>query len=207
MWAAAFCRKHFSLLTVVCVAAVLLSVAPASAGAEKEIPITKFSQNVGGYGATMTFLYCYSCGYRKAFDEYYNIIHEKYPEIQIKGGNYDPPGLNLYMSKVLLVTKLLMIIALMSNFDVFGFLRTATPSWWTWCTENKLYACMMIFFLGNMIEAQLISSGAFEIALNDVPVWSKLETGRIPAPQELFQIIESHLQFSDKIEPNPDFVK
>lgn len=207
MWAAAFCRRHFSLLTVVCVAAVLFGLAPASVGAEKEIPITKFSQNVGGYGATMTFLYCYSCGYRKAFDEYYNIIHEKYPEIQIKGGNYDPPGLNMYMSKVLLVTKLLMIIVLMSNFDVFGFLRTATPSWWNWCTENKLYACMMIFFLGNMIEAQLISSGAFEIALNDVPVWSKLETGRIPAPQELFQIIESHLQFSDKIEPNPDFVK
>lgn len=133
----------------------------------------------------------------------------------------------MYLSKVLLVTKLLMIIALMSNFDVFGFLRTATPSWWRWCTENKMYACMMIFFLGNMIEAQvtpaefscyskisiqnlllqLISSGAFEIALNDVPVWSKLETGRIPAPQELFQIIESHLQFSDKIEANPDFVK
>lgn len=54
---------------------------------------------------------------------------------------------------------------------------------------------------------QLISSGAFEISLNDVPVWSKLETGRIPAPQELFQIIDSHLQFSDKIEQNPDFVK
>ncbi|XP_058815227.1 thioredoxin reductase-like selenoprotein T homolog CG3887 [Topomyia yanbarensis] len=202
-----FSRRYFPLLTVLCVAAVLFSLAPAGGNAEKEIPITKFSQNVGGYGVTMTFLYCYSCGYRKAFDEYYNVIHEKYPEITIRGGNYDPPGASLYLSKVLLVTKLLMIIALMSNFDVFGFLRQPTPSWWRWCTGNKLYACMMIFFLGNMIEAKLMSSGAFEISLNDVPVWSKLETGRIPAPQELFQIIDSHLQFSEKIEQNPDFVK
>lgn len=27
----------------------------------------------------------------------------------------------------------------------------------------------------------------------DVPVWSKLETGRIPRPLELFQIIDFHL--------------
>lgn len=50
---------------------------------------------------------------------------------------------------------------------------------------------MMLFFLCNTIEGQLVSSGAFEIYLNDMPVWSKLETGRIPQPPELFQIIEN----------------
>lgn len=30
--------------------------------------------------------------------------------------------------------------------------------------------------------------------ITDVPVWSKLETGRIPQPQELFQIIDNHMQ-------------
>lgn len=111
----------------------------------------------------LVFGFSYSCGYRKAFDEYYNIIHEKYPEITIRGGNYDPPGFNMYFSKVLLVTKLLMIIALMSNFDVFGFLRQPIPSWWRWCTDNKLYACMMIFFLGNMLEAQVGVRVSFKI--------------------------------------------
>lgn len=67
--------------------------------------------------------------------------------------------------------------------------------------SNKIL--INIFFL----FFQLISSGAFEISLNDVPVWSKIETGRIPAPQELFQIIDSHMQFSNKLETNPDFVK
>lgn len=34
----------------------------------------------------------YSCGYRKAFEEYSNIIFEKYPDIRVQGSNYDPPG-------------------------------------------------------------------------------------------------------------------
>lgn len=35
--------------------------------------------------------------------------------------------------------------------------------------------------------------------VSDLPVWSKLESGRIPQPPELFQIIDYHLdmQFSD----------
>ena len=33
----------------------------------------------------------------------------------------------------------------------------------------------------------------------DVPIWSKLETGRIPQPLELFQIIDTQLnmQYAD----------
>jgi len=73
----------------------------------------------------------------------------------------------------------------------------------------KLYHNSNIkFYFIDMLEAQLISSGAFEISLNDIPIWSKLATGRIPSPQELFSIIESHLQFTDNfLEKNPEFVK
>lgn len=30
----------------------------------------------------------------------------------------------------------------------------------------QIYACMMVFFLSNMIENQLMSTGAFEITFN-----------------------------------------
>lgn len=69
----------------------------------------------------------------------------------------------------------------------------------------------MLFFLTNIFEGQLISSGAFEIFLNDVPVWSKLETGRIPQPAELFQIIDNHMRFTEfgdtTVELKPGFAK
>ncbi|XP_053959746.1 thioredoxin reductase-like selenoprotein T homolog CG3887 [Anastrepha ludens] len=173
--------------------------------AEKEIPATKFGQNVGG--PTMTFLYCYSCGYRKAFEDYVNILTERYPQMTVHGANYDPPGFNMYISRIVFAAKILFIVVIVSSFDIFGTIGQQTPAWWRHLLDNKLYACMMVFFVGNMLEGQLVASGAFEITLNDVPVWSKLQTGRIPAPQELFQIIDNQLQFTEPIRENPDFVK
>lgn len=40
-----------------------------------------------------------------------------------------------------------------------------------------------------------------------MPVWSKLETGRIPQPPELFQIIDNHMQFDDSVKIKPGFAK
>lgn len=45
--------------------------------------------------------YSYSCGYRKAFEQYVNILKEKYPELQVEGENFDPPGYNMFIAKVL----------------------------------------------------------------------------------------------------------
>ncbi|XP_055386494.1 thioredoxin reductase-like selenoprotein T homolog CG3887 [Condylostylus longicornis] len=185
---------------------LIIGLTDVTAEIEKEIPLTKLGQNVGG--PTMTFLYCYSCGYRKAFEDYVGILNEKYPQITIRGANFDPPGFNLYLSKGVFAVKILLIVIVLTQFDIFGAMGQQIPSWWRFCHENKFYTCLMVFFVGNMLEAHLVSSGAFEISLNDVPVWSKLQTGRIPQPQELFQIIDSHLQFNqEKINDNPDFVK
>jgi len=92
--------------------------------------------------------------------------------------------------------KIAIIILVISGQNPFTYLQMETPSLFNWALNNKIYACMMIFFISNAIEGQLISTGAFEITFNDVPIWSKLETGRIPAPQEMFQIIENHMRFS-----------
>ncbi|CAO1350034.1 unnamed protein product [Diamesa hyperborea] len=195
--------KHLPLVFMLIISGIVLVNNVQS----QELPISKF----GATGApTITFLYCYSCGYKKAYDEYENILLDKYPDIVVRGGNYDAPGFNMYFSKIILIAKFLLIFLVMSSFDIFGFFGMEPPSYYRWCLENKLFACMMAFFFGNMLEAQLIASGAFEISLNDIPIWSKISTGRIPSPQELFQIIESHLQFSEnpmEIGKNPDFVK
>lgn len=72
----------------------------------------------------------------------------------------------MYLSKILVIAKYLLMALIGSSFDLFGFLGMAQPTFWTWATDNKLFAIMMTFFFTNMIEAQLISSGAFEISLN-----------------------------------------
>ena len=64
------------------------------------------------------------------------------------------------------IGKLLLIMCILGGVNVFASFGQPEPSWWKWCVDNKLYACMMIFFLCNAIEGHLMSSGAFEITFN-----------------------------------------
>ncbi|GBN78761.1 Thioredoxin reductase-like selenoprotein T1b [Araneus ventricosus] len=103
----------------------------------------------------------------------------------------------MHLASLIGFVKWCVIAMVLANFNPFVALRMNTPAIFIWMTQNKLYACLMVFFLSNTIEGQLISTGAFEIIFNDVPVWSKIETGRIPSPPELFQIIEDNSFFRD----------
>nr|SVE70687.1 EOG090X0DP2 [Daphnia similis]SVE71313.1 EOG090X0DP2 [Daphnia similis]SVE71947.1 EOG090X0DP2 [Daphnia similis]SVE72572.1 EOG090X0DP2 [Daphnia similis] len=148
-------------------------------------------------------LYVYSvvvlsltAGYRKVFEQYAAILEQKYPSLAIEGENHPPPFLNQKIAQFLGIVKILLILLVVSGTNIFQHLGVQTPSVWEWTQQNKFYACLMTFFLCNAVEGQLISTGAFEITLNDVPLWSKLETGRIPQPPELFQMIDNHLSMA-----------
>jgi hypothetical protein len=51
-------------------------------------------------------------------------------------------------------------------FDYIGLGGGYCLTLWTWLQTNKIYGSMMIFFLSNFLENQLVSTGAFEIYFN-----------------------------------------
>ena len=155
----------------------------------KEIPATHLSHLQTG--PTLKFLYCYSCGYKRAFEDYTSIIRERYPDMIVTGDNYPPSTLNRMLVQIIGILKMSIIFMLLANINPFSYLGMETPGIWAWLTSSKLTGCLITFFICNTVEGTLISSGAFEIYYNDVPIWSKIETGRIPQPQELFGIIEN----------------
>jgi len=160
---------------------------------EREIRAPKMSQYAT---PTIKFLFCYSWGYRNAFEQMAQAIRDRYPGLQVEGGNFPPPPLRQMVAQTLSALKFIFIIILISGQNPFVHLNLATPDAVTWAMENKVYACMMIFFLSNMIETQLISTGAFEIDFNGINLWSKIQTGRIPSGPELFQMIESNMEMA-----------
>ncbi|KAI7802605.1 selenoprotein T1b precursor [Triplophysa rosa] len=101
------------------------------------------------------------------------------------------------------VFKLVVIGLIILGKNPFAFFRMEAPGIWLWAQENKIYACMMVFFLSNMIENQCMSTGAFEITLNDVPVWSKLQSGHLPSMQQLVQILENEMKLSVHMDSLP----
>ncbi|KAA0714648.1 Thioredoxin reductase-like selenoprotein T1b [Triplophysa tibetana] len=54
-----------------------------------------------------------------------------------------------------------------------------------------------------MIENQCMSTGAFEITLDDVPVWSKLQSVHLPCMQQLVQILENEMKLSTHLDSLP----
>jgi len=145
---------------------------------------------------TIKFLFCYSWGYRNAFEQMAQAIRDRYPGLQVEGGNFPPPPMRQMIAQTLSALKFIFIIILISGQNPFTYLNAATPDAFTWAMENKVYACMMIFFVSNMLETQLISTGAFEIDFNGINMWSKIQTGRIPTGPELFQMIESNMEMA-----------
>jgi selT/selW/selH-like putative selenoprotein len=91
---------------------------------------------------------------------------------------------------------MILIACIVIGQNPFTWFNINTPNIYSWAMENKIYSCMMLFFLVGLVEGQLLSTGAFEILFNDVPVWSKLESGRVPSPQEMFEIVDSHMRLS-----------
>uniref|UniRef100_A0AAY4CUS7 Selenoprotein T n=1 Tax=Denticeps clupeoides TaxID=299321 RepID=A0AAY4CUS7_9TELE len=141
-------------------------------------------------GPVLRFQYC------KVFQEYSRAIGQVYPDIRIEGDNYPPKTFNKYMANFVSYFKLLIIALVVSGQNPFQMFGMATPRLWSWAQDNKIFSCLMAFFLSNMLETHFLSTGAFEITLNDIVVWSKLQSGYVPNIQELFQILDNHLKMS-----------
>jgi len=114
----------------------------------------------------------------------------------IEGDNYPPVTWKWQLAQFFSYAKMALIISIVASINPFNYIEMETPPIVAWAIENKLYSCMMIFFISNAVETQLVSTGAFEITVDNMPVWSKIESGRIPQPPELFQIIDTHLKMN-----------
>ncbi|KAJ8393615.1 hypothetical protein AAFF_G00058340 [Aldrovandia affinis] len=173
-------------------AAEVLDVGP-------ETPRDLDAQRLGKHklytGPVLKFQFC------KVFQEYSRSITQLYPDIRIEGENYPPKPINKYIANFASYFKLLAIALIVSGQNPFPTLGMDTPRIWLWSQDNKIFSCLMTFFLSNMLETHFLSTGAFEIVLNDVPIWSKLQSGHVPNIQELFQILDNHLKMNqvDKI--------
>ncbi|KAK3094557.1 hypothetical protein FSP39_003381, partial [Pinctada imbricata] len=105
-------------------------------------------------------------GYKKVFEQYAHAINERFPSLTIEGDNFPPPSGRAGAAQFLSIFKLIVIVMVVSGQNPFPAFNMETPSILNWAFQNKIYACLMIFFISNAIEGQLISTGAFEVSFN-----------------------------------------
>jgi len=108
----------------------------AKSDVKKEIPSINFKPQQSG--PTLKILYCYSCGYKRAFDEYSNLIRDRFPQLAIVGENYTPGFARNKLVQWLTVLKLTIMAFLMANINPFNWFGLNTPQVWHWMTQHKV---------------------------------------------------------------------
>lgn len=139
---------------------------------------------------TVKIQYCFSCGYQNLFKQFSELVQKNYPLMAVVGENYSPGPMKAALAKSLSMIKMAVLVCLLLGQNPFVLVGMQTPRVYSWALQNRMYACLMIFFFSNSLESYLISTGAFEISVNDVPLWSKLQTGRIPSANEFVQMLQ-----------------
>ncbi|CAF1091937.1 unnamed protein product [Adineta ricciae] len=142
-------------------------------------------------GPIIKFRYCQGCGYQNLFKQFSELVRTHYPNMAVVGENYPPQPLKAFLARLVSMIKMALLVCLLFGQNPFTLLRIPTPRVYSWALQNKMYACLMIFFLSNSIESYLIATGAFEITVDDVPLWSKIDTGRIPSSNEFVQMLQT----------------
>ncbi|CAF3331549.1 unnamed protein product [Rotaria socialis] len=122
----------------------------------------------------------------------FSVVRTHYPNITVIGENHPPSPLKSLFARILLIIKLTLITCIALDQNIFAFINISTPRAYLWALQNKIHACIVIFFLSNFVESTLKSTGAFEISIDNVQLWSKLETGRLPSNDEFLQVLQTY---------------
>ena len=73
---------------------------------------------------------------------------------------------------------------------IFNKLGMTPPAIYNGLKEKKFIVIMGAMFIGNNLSNMLVSSGAFEVYLDNQIIFSKLATSRMPTPQEIENALE-----------------
>jgi selT/selW/selH-like putative selenoprotein len=103
----------------------------------------------------------------------------------IEHAEYPPKPLNALLAKLLSYAQYAIMGLSFFGDWLFRQIGITPPALYNQLKEKKFVVIMVVMFLGNNIHNMLLSSGAFEVYLDNQLIFSKLATGRMPAPQEL----------------------
>mmetsp|Transcript_41868 Transcript_41868/g.61470 ORF Transcript_41868/g.61470 Transcript_41868/m.61470 type:complete len:141 (+) Transcript_41868:301-723(+) len=116
-------------------------------------------------------------------------LEENYPESlgNIHGENFPPPPYTSLISNLLSMVQMFAMAAAFLGDGIWSFVPfvSGPPSWFKTAKENSVMTMMFIFLIVPTFVNSLIISGAFEIELDGVLVYSKIQTGKMPSGMDI----------------------
>mmetsp|Transcript_23639 Transcript_23639/g.44651 ORF Transcript_23639/g.44651 Transcript_23639/m.44651 type:complete len:118 (-) Transcript_23639:339-692(-) len=100
---------------------------------------------------------------------------------------YPVPLHKQYASNAVFIVQLAIWAVVFMGDAIFDAIKVPKPDLLASVQGNKMMAFMGVWLVGNMISAQLLNTGAFEIHHGDELIWSSLEMQRLPNMADLLQ--------------------
>mmetsp|Transcript_8507 Transcript_8507/g.11855 ORF Transcript_8507/g.11855 Transcript_8507/m.11855 type:complete len:141 (+) Transcript_8507:239-661(+) len=134
----------------------------------------------------------------KYFLEVRQFIESQYPVFRdnVTGGNYPPPLHAQYIAQLTSFVWLVGIALLIGGSQVLKTLGIPEPDFIHWMDNNKGIVFVVLFMM-NSIGNSMITTGAFEIYLNDELIFSKLSGGHVPNGEDIVNALASKFYILD----------
>lgn len=135
---------------------------------------------------------------QRNFQQVKQFLEFQYPELRgnISGGHYPPPPLSLVMMQILQFVHITTILFLFVGDKIWSYIpgfQTGPPQWYLTCKMYPMQTLLFIFFLAPTLIQSSTTTGAFEIAVDGVTLFSRLETKRFPNGDELVALFDKIL--------------
>lgn len=118
-------------------------------------------------------------------------MHQNFPELvdKVTGDNLPPPPTIELLFKLLSALQLAGLVVVVLGRNAFSLIGLSTvPSWYHTIEKNGVQFAILLYLLLPQVLSKYMVTGAFEIELDGVTIFSKIQTGRLP-------------QFADLVEP------
>ena len=118
--------------------------------------------------------------------------------MQVDGGEYPPAPEKKLIATCLQYIQYALLFVLFAGDWLFQKLNIAPPAIYLKAKENKTIAFIVIFFVGSNLIGAFLQTGAFEIYFDGNKIFSKLDSGRLPALNEIEDAITRIVRFYEK---------
>ena len=117
------------------------------------------------------------------------ILKENIPNINTYGEIQPPSDMAIFISQILTFIFISCIIIMISGDFLLNKLGAVGHTIKQF-NINYPFGLVLIGFIANQIASKLTSTGAFEVYVNDIQVWSKIQTGYLPDRDQLIDLIK-----------------
>jgi len=118
-------------------------------------------------------------------------LEQRFPGIEVQGGAYPVAPAKAALGKAMMILQFTLIGFVVFGDQLFAALGMQAPGFYADIRDKKLVFGMGAWFLGNMVQSSLNSTGAFEIFFSGSKVFSKLVKEQMPILTDVFDSIQA----------------